>query len=291
MPNCSEATCQGNGVITVSPRRCPRVQKPTCANGYPAVQVADRDGCCSHYQCQCECVGRGRVVRGEKGRTELGWTQGGHPKSKAPVVVLSLHWGAARSPAWAWSPRAAGARRRRESGPPPAPAGQSSVWCRCRGPDGKAVTAPLGVGPRVPGAGAAVRPVRRSLLRAGVCSGWGDPHYITFDGTYYTFLDNCTYVLVQQIVPVYGHFRVLVENYFCNSEDGLSCPQSIIVEYQENRVMLVRRPVHGVMTNEVGARQGGPQAPGGLRAPGAGCSPPPPCPLGLFLTGHCLDHL
>lgn len=137
MPNCSEATCQGNGVITVSPRRCPRVQKPTCANGYPAVQVADRDGCCSHYQCPC------------------------------------------------------------------------------------------------------------------VCSGWGDPHYITFDGTYYTFLDNCTYVLVQQIVPVYGHFRVLVENYFCNSEDGLSCPQSIIVEYQENRVMLVRRPVHGVMTNEI----------------------------------------
>uniref|UniRef100_A0AC11C8L5 Uncharacterized protein n=1 Tax=Ovis aries TaxID=9940 RepID=A0AC11C8L5_SHEEP len=137
MPNCSEATCQGNGVITVSPRRCPRVQKPTCANGYPAVQVADRDGCCPHYQCQC------------------------------------------------------------------------------------------------------------------VCSGWGDPHYITFDGTYYTFLDNCTYVLVQQIVPVYGHFRVLVENYFCNSEDGLSCPQSIIVEYRENRVVLVRRPVHGVMTNEI----------------------------------------
>lgn len=100
-----------------------------------------------------------------------------------------------------------------------------------------------------------------------MCSGWGDPHYITFDGTYYTFLDNCTYVLVQQIVPVYGHFRVLVENYFCNSEDGLSCPQSIIVEYRENRVVLVRRPVHGVMTNEVGARQGGPASAG--RAEGA----------------------
>lgn len=91
-----------------------------------------------------------------------------------------------------------------------------------------------------------------------MCSGWGDPHYITFDGTYYTFLDNCTYVLVQQIVPVFGHFRVLVENYFCDAEDGLSCPQSIIVEYHENRVMLTRKPVHGVMTNEVGTRQGSP---------------------------------
>lgn len=91
---------------------------------------------------------------------------------------------------------------------------------------------------------------------AGVCSGWGDPHYITFDGTYYTFLDNCTYVLVQQIVPVYGHFRVLIDNYFCNSLDGLSCPRSIIVEYQQDRVVLTRRPVLGVLTNQVGTPLG-----------------------------------
>lgn len=98
------------------------------------------------------------------------------------------------------------------------------------------------------------RPLRPLLLPAGVCSGWGDPHYITFDGTYYTFLDNCTYVLVQQIVPVYGHFRVLIDNYFCGSQDGLSCPQSIVVEYRRERVVLTRKPVRGVMTNEVGHR-------------------------------------
>ncbi|XP_053514219.1 mucin-5AC [Artibeus jamaicensis] len=137
MPNCSQATCEGNNVITLQRRPCPQVQKPTCANGYPALKAADEDGCCQHYQCQC------------------------------------------------------------------------------------------------------------------VCSGWGDPHYITFDGTYYTFLDNCTYVLVQQIVPVYGHFRVLIDNYFCHSEDGLSCPQSIIVEYRQDRVVLTRKPVRGVMTNEI----------------------------------------
>ncbi|XP_059566903.1 mucin-5AC [Myotis daubentonii] len=137
MPNCSQATCEGNNVITLGPRPCPHVPEPTCANGYPALKVPDQDGCCLHYQCQC------------------------------------------------------------------------------------------------------------------VCSGWGDPHYITFDGTYYTFLDNCTYVLVQQIVPVYGHFRVLIDNYFCDSEDGLSCPQSIIVEYRQERVVLTRKPVRGVMTNEI----------------------------------------
>lgn len=106
----------------------------------------------------------------------------------------------------------------------------------------------MGAGQEAGGGAARVSPSRPP----GVCSGWGDPHYITFDGTYYTFLDNCTYVLVQQIVPVYGHFRVLVDNYFCDSEDGLSCPQSIIVEYRQDRVVLTRKPVRGVMTNEVG---------------------------------------
>ncbi|CAO2583924.1 MUC5AC [Lemmus lemmus] len=84
-----------------------------------------------------------------------------------------------------------------------------------------------------------------------VCSGWGDPHYITFDGTYYTFLDNCTYVLVQQIVPVFGPFRVLIDNYFCDLGSSVSCPQSIIVEYHQDRVVLTRRPVDGIMTNQI----------------------------------------
>ncbi|KAL1787651.1 mucin-5AC [Sigmodon hispidus] len=137
MPNCSQATCEGNNVVSLSPRQCPEMKAPSCANGYPPLKVDDKDGCCQHYQCQC------------------------------------------------------------------------------------------------------------------VCSGWGDPHYITFDGTYYTFLDNCTYVLVQQIVPVFGHFRVLIDNYFCDLEGSVSCPQSIIVEYHHDRVVLTRRPVGGIMTNQI----------------------------------------
>lgn len=54
MPNCSQATCEGNNVITLGPRPCPHMPKPTCANGYPALKVPDQDGCCLHYQCQCE---------------------------------------------------------------------------------------------------------------------------------------------------------------------------------------------------------------------------------------------
>nr|XP_034995521.1 mucin-5AC-like [Zootoca vivipara] len=84
-----------------------------------------------------------------------------------------------------------------------------------------------------------------------VCSGWGDPHYITFDGMYYTFLDNCTYVLVQQITPKYDNFKILIDNYFCDAEDGLSCPQSIIVYYKTSVVVLTRKLFDGVEANKI----------------------------------------
>ncbi|XP_058704055.1 mucin-5AC-like [Poecile atricapillus] len=82
-----------------------------------------------------------------------------------------------------------------------------------------------------------------------VCSGWGDPHYITFDGIYYTFLENCTYVLVKQIVPRYDNFRVYIDNYYCDAKDGLSCPKSIIIFYKSAEVLLTRELMNGVMTN------------------------------------------
>ncbi|KAM4618063.1 mucin-5B-like [Discoglossus pictus] len=84
-----------------------------------------------------------------------------------------------------------------------------------------------------------------------ICSGWGDPHYITFDGTYYTFLDNCTYVLVQQITPKYDNFRILVDNYFCDAEDGLSCPQSLLIYYKSTEVILTRVMYQRRMTNRI----------------------------------------
>lgn len=73
MPNCSQATCEGNNVISLGPRPCPQVPEPTCANGYPAVKVTDEDGCCLHYQCQCEQGARRAAGQGLRFHTRKGF--------------------------------------------------------------------------------------------------------------------------------------------------------------------------------------------------------------------------
>ncbi|XP_026524159.1 mucin-5AC [Notechis scutatus] len=84
-----------------------------------------------------------------------------------------------------------------------------------------------------------------------ICSGWGDPHFITFDGVYYTFLDHCTYVLVQQIIPKYNNFKILLGNYYCDTEDQLSCPQSIIIHYKSSVIVLTRQQFNGIEINKI----------------------------------------
>nr|XP_058925250.1 mucin-5B [Kogia breviceps] len=72
------------------------------------------------------------------------------------------------------------------------------------------------------------------------CSGWGDTHYETFDGTSYSFLDNCTHVLMREIQPRHGNLRILLHNHYC--EAAASCPRALSVHYESMDVVLTTTP-------------------------------------------------
>ncbi|KAM6984872.1 mucin-2 [Aplochiton taeniatus] len=70
-----------------------------------------------------------------------------------------------------------------------------------------------------------------------MCEGWGDPHYITFDGLFYSYQGNCTYTLMEEITSRYN-LRIYIDNVLCDPTEDVSCPRSIIVSYGSQVITL-----------------------------------------------------
>ncbi|XP_070985514.1 mucin-2-like [Oncorhynchus clarkii lewisi] len=73
-----------------------------------------------------------------------------------------------------------------------------------------------------------------------VCSGWGGSHYMTFDGVYYNFQENCSYILVKEINFKYN-LTIIVDNHYCGNADSGFCPQSLIIHYKSYEVILTQQ--------------------------------------------------
>uniref|UniRef100_A0A8C6Q3F8 Mucin 2, oligomeric mucus/gel-forming n=1 Tax=Nothobranchius furzeri TaxID=105023 RepID=A0A8C6Q3F8_NOTFU len=82
------------------------------------------------------------------------------------------------------------------------------------------------------------------------CEGWGDPHYTTFDGLYYSYQGNCTYVLMEEITPRH-QLKIYIDNVFCDPTEDVSCPRSIIIAYGSQVLTLINHNLIGAPKLEV----------------------------------------
>ncbi|XP_073337244.1 mucin-6 [Pagrus major] len=69
------------------------------------------------------------------------------------------------------------------------------------------------------------------------CELFGDPHYISFEGVYFDFMEDCTYILVEEQSPRH-HLTIVVDNFNCWPGFQGTCVKGIMLKYQNNTARL-----------------------------------------------------
>uniref|UniRef100_A0ABM5F8L8 Mucin-5B-like isoform X2 n=1 Tax=Pogona vitticeps TaxID=103695 RepID=A0ABM5F8L8_9SAUR len=83
------------------------------------------------------------------------------------------------------------------------------------------------------------------------CNGWGNQHYITFDGSYYNFHGNCSYILMRPIRPRSQNFWIQLDNHYCAASGRAICSMALFIFYNHSTVILTRGTGNGEEVNLV----------------------------------------
>ncbi|XP_043915177.1 mucin-5AC-like [Protopterus annectens] len=83
-----------------------------------------------------------------------------------------------------------------------------------------------------------------------VCSGWAKSHFMTFNGTYYNFQGDCSYVLMKEIRSTFNLQINMINNY-CAAWTGTSCPQAIEILYGPSKVLISQQNLNGKQSDLV----------------------------------------
>ncbi|XP_033105774.1 uncharacterized protein LOC117108037 [Anneissia japonica] len=95
------------------------------------------------------------------------------------------------------------------------------------------------------------RPSRRRGRRGCKCSGWGDPHYVNFDGKRFDFQGNCSYTFVRDTLNDPPLFSVTVKNQFKNGYGGVALAEYVVVNVSGHEIRLNRQYVTFIDGREI----------------------------------------
>lgn len=81
---------------------------------------------------------------------------------------------------------------------------------------------------------------------AGVCTLWSGSNFMTFDGQFFTFDENCTYYLVKEIISKYN--LTIIRSHDCDPSEPTFCPLALTIIYQSTEVVLTQTETSGTPT-------------------------------------------